>query len=69
MNKNTIEGNWEQLKGDVQKKWGKLTNDDLDVVEGNRKKLSGLIQEKYGKAQDEVEKELDEFESSRKNAA
>ncbi len=32
MNKDVFEGKWEQIKGDVQKKWGKLTNDDLDVI-------------------------------------
>lgn len=62
MNKNIIEGKWEQIKGDVQTKWGEITSDELDQIKGNRKKLSGLIQEKYGKAQDEAEKELDQFE-------
>ena len=45
MNKDTFEGKWEQVKGDVQKKWGKLTNDDLDVVKGDAKKLVGKLQE------------------------
>ena len=64
MNSNIIEGKWEQVKGDVQKRWGKLTDDDMDVIEGNRKKLAGVLQERYGKAQDEIEKELDEWEKS-----
>lgn len=55
MNRNRIEGNWEQVKGHVQKAWGKLTNDDLDQIEGDRKLLAGKIQERYGIAQDEVE--------------
>ena len=32
MNKDTIEGNWKQLKGAVQARWGKLTDDDLTVA-------------------------------------
>ncbi len=64
MNKNIIEGKWDQVKGDFQKKYGKLTDSELQQARGNRTKLSGLIQEKYGKAQDAVEKELDEFEKS-----
>ncbi|NMD38896.1 MAG: CsbD family protein, partial [Christensenellaceae bacterium] len=40
MNKDIIEGKWEQVKGGVQKNWGKLTNDDLDVIEGSRTKLA-----------------------------
>lgn len=59
MNWNQIEGNWTQIKGDVQAKWGRLTNDDLDVIEGNRKKLVGKLQERYGQAEDEAEREID----------
>ena len=55
MNKDIFEGKWEQLKGDVQKKWGKLTNDDLDVIKGDSKKLAGKLQEKYGMTKDEAE--------------
>ena len=58
MNKDIFEGKWEQLKGDVQKKWGKLTNDDLDVIEGDAKKLAGKLQEKYGMTKEEAEEEL-----------
>ncbi|MCB0340207.1 MAG: CsbD family protein, partial [Bdellovibrionales bacterium] len=39
MNKEKLEGNWNQLKGKVQEKWGKLTNDDLDVIQGRRDQL------------------------------
>ena len=54
MNWDKVEGNWKQLKGSVQARWGKLTDDDFDVVEGNPKRLAGRIQEKYGIAQDEA---------------
>jgi uncharacterized protein YjbJ (UPF0337 family) len=45
----------------VQSQWGKLTNDDLDVIEGDRKQLSGRLQERYGKAQDEADREIDDW--------
>ncbi len=61
MNRNQIEGNWEQLKGKVQTRWGKLTGDDLDVIEGNRKQLAGRIQERYGIAEEAAEREIDEW--------
>ena len=64
MNKDVLKGKWKQIKGDVQKKWGNLTNDDLDVIDGEREKLSGKIQERYGKSKDEAEKEVDEFSSN-----
>lgn len=61
MNWNQIEGNWEQAKGSIQTQWGKLTGDDIDVIEGNRKQLVGKIQERYGKAEEEAEREVDEW--------
>jgi uncharacterized protein YjbJ (UPF0337 family) len=59
MNWDRVEGNWKQFKGQVQQKWGKLTNDDLDVIEGKRKELTGRIQQRYGLALDEAEREID----------
>lgn len=35
MNKDIFEGKWEQVKGKVQKNWGKLTNYNLDVIKGD----------------------------------
>ncbi len=62
MNKDTMQGQWKQLKGKMQAQWGKLTNDDLDVAEGNAEYLSGKIQERYGIARDEADKQVSEFQ-------
>lgn len=72
MNKDRIEGNWEQLKGSVRQQWGKLTDDHVAQIKGNRQKLSGQIQEAYGIAKDEAEKQIDAWEKTcrrNKNAA
>jgi uncharacterized protein YjbJ (UPF0337 family) len=61
MNWNQVEGNWKQLKGKVQTQWGKLTGDDLDVINGGRQQLVGKIQERYGKAQEDAEREVDDW--------
>jgi len=42
MNKDTIEGNWKQIKGQVKARWGKLTDDDLTVAAGNTKCFAHL---------------------------
>lgn len=68
MNKDIFEGNWKQFKGEVQNQWGKLTDDVLDQIEGNREKLSGAIQKSYGVAREEAEKQIKDFEKTRKNA-
>ena len=54
MNKDTIEGNWKQLKGKVKEQWGKLTDDDFDVIAGKRDQLLGRIQERHGISRDEA---------------
>ncbi len=62
MNKDILSGKWTQLRGEVQKRWGKLTDDQLDVINGDRLKLVGKIEEAYGVARDEAEKQLNDFE-------
>ena len=64
MNTDIIKGNWKMVKGEVQKQWGKLTDDQLDQVNGSREKLSGFIQKNYGVARDEADKQLDAWEKS-----
>jgi uncharacterized protein YjbJ (UPF0337 family) len=59
VNWDQIEGNWKQFKGTARQKWGKLTNDDLDVIEGRRQELAGRLQERYGVAKDEAERQID----------
>jgi uncharacterized protein YjbJ (UPF0337 family) len=63
MNKDTIEGNWKQLKGKVKERWGKLTDDDFDVIAGKRDQLLGRIQERHGISRDEAEKQVKEWET------
>ncbi len=69
MNWDIIKGNWSQVKGDIQSKWGELTDDELDQAAGERDKLVGLIQEKYGMAKADAETELDRFVARMKSAA
>jgi len=66
MDWNRVEGNWKQLKGKVKEKWGRLTDDDLDVIAGHRDQLEGKIQERYGIARDQVRKDIDDWYGSQK---
>ena len=61
MNWDQIAGNWKQLKGQVKEKWGKLTDDDLQVIEGKKDQLIGRLQERYGYSKEQAEKELDSW--------
>ena len=66
MNWDRVEGNWKQVKGSIKEKWGKLTDDDLDVIAGKRDKLAGRIQETYGISKDEAEKQVKAWEKTQK---
>ena len=59
MNRDTLNGQWTQLKGSVREQWGKLTNDDLDQIQGKSEQLVGKLQERYGIARDEAQRQLD----------
>jgi uncharacterized protein YjbJ (UPF0337 family) len=64
MDWNRVEGNWKQVKGKVKEKWGKLTDDDLNVINGRRDQLEGKLQERYGYAKDQVRKDIDDWYST-----
>lgn len=61
MNKQTLKGEWNQLKGSVKQKWADLTDDDLTHIEGSRDKLVGRLQERSGRTKEEVEREVDDW--------
>lgn len=61
MNWDQVEGKWDYFKGKVREKWGKLTDDDIDVVAGKRDQLLGRLKERYGYERDRAETELDRW--------
>jgi uncharacterized protein YjbJ (UPF0337 family) len=63
VNQQTLQGNWNEIKGKLRNKWGQLTNDDLQQAHGNIDQLVGLIQRKTGEAKSSVEKFLEDATS------
>jgi uncharacterized protein YjbJ (UPF0337 family) len=61
MNWDRVEGQWRQLKGKAQQRWGKLTDDDWDRISGQREELVGKVQELYGQQRDQAEREVDDW--------
>jgi len=64
MNSDTMKGKWKQLRGQIQQKWGDLTNDDLDRIEGSQTELEGVLQERYGYTKERAKQEANELLSS-----
>ena len=44
MDENQFKGSWHQFKGELRKKWGQLTDDDLLECEDSYEKFLGVIQ-------------------------
>ena len=61
MNWDEIQGNWKKFKGDIKERWGRLTDDDLDMIQGRRDQLAGELQRIYGIERDEAETEIEDF--------
>ncbi len=61
-----LTGKWNQMKGDLKKTWGKLTDDDYTYINGDYQKLVGRLQERYGwdkmKAEQEANNYLNSYE-------
>jgi len=56
MNQDVLKSEWSQLKGRVRKRWGRITNDDLEQIAGDREVLIGKLQERYGRTREQVER-------------
>ncbi len=54
-----LKGSWNEVKGKLKQKYGKLTDDDLTYAEGQGDELLGKLQKKTGKSKDELKKEIE----------
>lgn len=61
MNESQFKGKWNQLKGEVKKKWGQLTDDDITEVEGDYNKFVGKVQERHGDSKEQVKEWIDKL--------
>jgi uncharacterized protein YjbJ (UPF0337 family) len=65
MDDTRFKGSWHEFKGELKRKWGQLTDDDLLEAEGNYEKFLGVVQKRYGEKKDEVERWADDWYSQR----
>ncbi len=50
-----------QFSGVIQKRWGRLTDDDMKQVRVRHDILEGRLQGQYGEARKEVKREIDDW--------
>lgn len=59
VNQQTLQGNWNEIKGRLRERWGQLTEDDLREFNGNVDQLVGTIQRKTGESREQIEAQLE----------
>lgn len=58
MNSDQMKGKFKQLSGEIKRKWGQITEDDLKQAQGSMEKLVGKIQERSGDQRQAIEDRL-----------
>ncbi|MGX1097059.1 CsbD family protein [Amorphus sp. MBR-141] len=56
-----IRDNWRPMKGAVQERWFRLTDDDLDQIDGRLERLVRRISARYGISSDEASAEINQW--------
>ena len=69
INQQTLQGNWNEIKGKLRSKWGSLTDDDVKVFNGNVEQLVGTIQRKTGATSESIEQFFEQFEFRRRHVS
>ena len=64
INHQTLQGNWNEIKGKLRSKWGELTDDDVQIFNGNLEQLVGTIQRKTGEAREHIEQFFQQFNAN-----
>jgi uncharacterized protein YjbJ (UPF0337 family) len=61
INKDIISGKIKEIAGEIQTKWGDISENELLKVKGNVTTLVGLIQQKFGVSKEDAEKRVEEI--------
>jgi uncharacterized protein YjbJ (UPF0337 family) len=63
LNVQGLQGRWNHVKGEVKKRWGQLSDDDLSWAGGNIDQLVGRIQQRTGETREAIESFLGQLTS------
>lgn len=55
MNTDQAKGKLKQLTGEIKRRWGQITDNDLREAQGSMEKLIGKIQERSGDRREAIE--------------
>jgi len=63
-----LQGHWNEIRGEIRKRWGQLTDEDVQSFEGDLDGLMGRIQEKTGESREAIEHHLEQLTSNGSSA-
>jgi len=58
MNKDVLQGKWKEIKGDLRKAWGNITDDEFEKTKGDATSIAGIVQQRYGMAKEEASRKV-----------
>ena len=61
LHEDKVQGKWLEVKGEIQKVWGKITNDELEKTKGDMKTIQGILQQKYSDNKVALDNQLSEI--------
>lgn len=61
INEDIIKGKWKDVKGEVRKLWGKITDDELEQAKGDLTSISGIIQQRYGETKESIHDKMNKL--------
>ena len=54
-----VRGGWKQFKGELERRWATLTDDDVLLLKGTRDVFMGKLQQRTGSAREGAERQLE----------
>lgn len=61
---NKIANKWDQYSSEVRRRWGLLTDYDLEEIRGDRDLLIDKLQQRYGYTNEEASHKVEDWEAS-----
>jgi uncharacterized protein YjbJ (UPF0337 family) len=56
-----LQSGWPRMRGALRHRWGRLTEDDLDVIAGHRDIFTSRVQERYSIDRTEAQQRIEEW--------
>lgn len=61
MDWNQLQAAWPRMRGQLRHRWGRLTEDDLDIIAGQREVFIGRVEERYSVGREEARQRIEEW--------